>query len=148
MWCLNLLGTCQIQRMRSTTVFRVAAVAAAIFLVFSGCSYISSVVGTGVYPPISFLLFYGALPILSLPICLAPARFGRWSIICLWGVFISIACTLARGLLSWCSPWWCGERSFWRVAEAQILTDHIFLGALILALLSQVQYVLRQDKNE
>jgi hypothetical protein len=45
--------------------------------------------------------------------------------------------------MSWCTPSWCGERDFWRVAEAQILTDHIFLGALLLALAAQTQYILR-----
>ena len=132
--------------MQSENICRVVAIASAVFLGFLGCSFVGSILSTGIYPTMPILLFYVGLPILALPIYLVFARFGRWSVLGLWGVFLSITCTLIWDLLSWCTPSWCGERNFWHVAMAQVLNNNVFLGALVLALATQTQYILRERR--
>ena len=136
----------RITGMRSETIFRVAAIASAIFLGFLGCSFVSNILSSGIYPPIPFLFFYVVLPILALPIYIVLTRFGKWSVLGLWSVFLSITCTLIWELLKWCTPSWCGERDFLHVAKAQVVNDHVFLGALVLALATQTQYILRKRR--
>ena len=47
------------------------------------------------------------------------------------GVFVSVTWALASELLSWCTPWWCGERDFWRAAKAQIMADQTIPPAVV-----------------
>ena len=129
--------------------FRVAAILMGIVLVISGSSFVARVFGSREYPPIPFLLIYGGLSILSLPLYLVLTRLvvERWSVVWVCGVFVSITGAQVWELLSWCTPGWCGERNVWRVAKAQILTDPGFLSALLMASSALILYTLHQRRN-
>jgi len=129
--------------MRAIPILRLLVIVTAALLALSSVFLLSHWIGTGEYPPLEFVLMYGAVPVIASAVCLLLGRSGKWLITSLWIVFISITTTATWEVWNWCTPWKCGERDFWGIVRVQVVMNPLVVLAFVLVLLAQAQHMLR-----